>query len=360
MAKSSAQRSAEHRARKKAEAAISAARPLKARAPVKSSTVRSQEYRARKKLSQTKPMADADRRFNRDRIRRFRMALIKSTHNVAVGSTEAGTVERMLYLKDLSTEARKARQVKANENFQRWRLRKKENNLYWMWLYNRRKRNAENMKRYRLGLTAEQRTTHQRQAVLRSRSQRTKHKARGSNYVSYMFNKYNCDRAYASVKKRKERQRRYRAAHSDTTTTTRSRKRRWCGHPPCKVVRLVDGIVHFGKYCPYLYPGARQRQLEAMAMGESSVQFDPNPRVVYYDGWYRSYAKQYLHPAGDYTYPIFKNELGERVCAGVDDRNLLCIYHCESEGDDDDSDASSQEDDGSTGTDGSDENSSWR
>jgi hypothetical protein len=75
--------------------------------------------------------------------------------------------------------------------------------------------------------------------------------------------------------------------------------------------------------------------------------------------WYRSYAKQYLHPPGDYTYPIFKNELGERVCAGVDDRNLLCIYHCESEGDDDDSDASSQEDDGSTGTDGSDENSSW-
>jgi 3-hydroxyisobutyrate dehydrogenase-like beta-hydroxyacid dehydrogenase len=57
------------------------------------------------------------------------MALIKSTHNVAVGSTEAGTVERMLYLKDLSTEARKARQVKANENFQRWRLRKKENKI---------------------------------------------------------------------------------------------------------------------------------------------------------------------------------------------------------------------------------------
>jgi hypothetical protein len=249
-------------------------------------------------------------------------------------ATTTLAVKQKLYRDKMTPEARAVYLDKAKTIFQKWKKRMKDNEQYRFWLWKRRKPSANYMRRYREArvLSVEEEAAEQAAATIRSQQQRRKYKQCWS-YESYVANKFGGNKASEVRNMKKARTKRYWATYSDTTTVERSRKRRWCIHPPCKTSTLVDGVVHFGKYCPHLYPGARQLHMEALRQsGDPRIaQFDPAASFLYIDGWNRSYAKRCLDPPEDYEFKTYANLEGEVAIVDLDDQYVLRLLHLSSD-----------------------------
>ena len=295
----------------------------------KSAAERTKECRARKKAGQTISQRWGDL----NKHARVMQGRRKEEKQLAVASKTktVSASKQAIYRKNLSELKTSANLEKAKVNSKKWRQRH-------VFCFRLRAQVAERVRRYRQTLSIEERAEQLKKSILRSQLQRVKYRKYRS-ITEYMCRRYGYYKRDKSEKNRLERNRRYFATRIDTTVLERSRKRRRCIHPPCKEITLTDGVCHFGKYCPYLYPGARKLQMEENnRKGLSTAIYDPDPRYVYFDNWNRAYVRRL--PSKDFVSPLYVHErTGVRYFAGInrhDGRLILYDYdHPDSDSSDD-------------------------
>lgn len=284
----------------------------------KSAAERTRECRARKKASQTIQQWWAGKKKHNLVMKERRK--VEKLKALATGTKTAGALRQAAYRDNLPAQKKYISMEKAKANAKKWRLRQG-----FLKMIRLRAQAAERMRKYRQSLSAEQRAEQLSKSIIRSHYQRIEYR-KYKSVSQYMFSRYGYRIGVPSAENRRARTRRYWAMYTDTTALERSRKRRRCIYPPCKEITLIDGMCHLGKYCPYLYYGARQRHMEENnRKGISTAIYDSNPELVYFDIWNRAYAT--MAPTKDFVSPIYTEErTGDKYIVDVNKRCKLCLY----------------------------------
>jgi hypothetical protein len=147
---------------------------------------------------------------------------------------------------------------------------------------------------------------------------------------SFSVSRLLCERDRSRARCKKAREVNRITGKKDPNAAERSKLYRYkhksiCTYPPCNKIKRVDGVWHFAKYCPHLFPDGRRLMMEELKRkGECTGDFLPVMRLGYYDSWDRACVKEKW--TKDFYSPPYLDLDNKRRTVGLDEDGRVSIW----------------------------------